>query len=75
MTLDKLNLGHKGKILVVKGHGAIRQRLLDMGLTPKTIVKIIKHAPLGDPIQIRLRDYELTLRKDDAKNIEVEEMK
>ena len=49
----------------------MRGRLLDMGLIPKTAVTVIKYAPMGDPIEIRLRGYELTIRKDDAKMIEV----
>ena len=72
MTLDGLKIGDKGKILKVNGEGALRKRLLDMGLTPKTVVKGIKAAPLGDPIELTLRGYELTLRKDDCRKIEVE---
>ena len=72
MTLDGLKIGDNGKILKVNGEGALRKRLLDMGLTPKTVVKVIKAAPLGDPIELTLRGYELTLRKDDCRKIEVE---
>lgn len=72
-TLDKLKIGKKARIVAVNGEGALRDRLLDMGLTPKTQVMIRKVAPMGDPIELMLRGYELTLRIDDAKNIEVEE--
>jgi len=72
MTLDQLPIGKKAKIVAVNGGGALRDRLLDMGLTPKTIVMIRKFAPMGDPIEMTLRGYELTLRVEDAKNIDVE---
>ena len=73
MTLDRLQIGRKSRILAVNGQGALRRRLLDMGLTPHTAVMIRKVAPMGDPIEIFLRSYELTLRMDDARNIEIEE--
>lgn len=73
MTLDQLKIGHTAKIVAVGGQGALRRRLLDMGITPKTNIMVRKVAPMGDPIEINLRGYELTLRKDDAKNIVVEE--
>lgn len=73
MTLDKLKAGQTAKIISVGGDGALRCRLLDMGLIPKTVVTLQKVAPMGDPIEIRLRDYELTLRKEDAEKIEIEE--
>lgn len=74
MTLEKLAIGKEAKVVKVGGAGELRLRLLDMGLIPRTIVKIQKIAPMGDPIELRLRGYELTLRKEDAKNIEVEEV-
>lgn len=73
MTLDELKIGQKCKIIAVNGQGALRRRLLDMGLTPYTEVMVRKVAPMGDPIELHLRGYELTLRIEDAKNIEVEE--
>lgn len=73
MTLDKLQIGKEAVITAVGGEGALRCRLLDMGLIPKTRVVVKKIAPMGDPIEIRLRGYELTLRKEEAKEIEVEE--
>lgn len=69
MTLDKLPIGQTRRIAAVGGEGALRRRLLDMGLTPNTEVTVQKAAPMGDPIQLRLRGYELTLRLDDAKEI------
>lgn len=74
MTLNQLKIGKKSKIISVNGHGALRRRLLDMGLTPRTEVMIRKVAPMGDPIELHLRGYELTLRIDDAKEIEIEEV-
>ena len=71
MTLDKLPVSESAIITAVGGKGALRLRLLDMGLIPKTKVTVIKIAPMGDPMEIRLRGYELTIRMDDAKQIEV----
>ena len=72
MTLNEMEIGKPGKILAVNGQGALRDRLLDMGLTPRTEIMVRKVAPMGDPIEITLRGYELTLRVDDAKEIEVD---
>lgn len=72
MTLATLEIGKIAKIVKVGGEGALRRRLLDMGLTPHTKVLVRKIAPMGDPIEIFVRDYELTLRKEDAAQIEVE---
>ena len=72
MTLDELSVGHSGVITQVGGEGILRCRLLDMGLTPRTRVIIRKVAPMGDPIEIRVRGYELTLRIEEAEKIEVE---
>ena len=72
MRLDKLKTGESGVIKTVGGQGALRRRLLDMGLTPKTSVFVRKVAPMGDPIEICLRGYELTIRADDAANIDVD---
>ena len=66
MTLDQLPVGASGVIRTVGGEGALRLRLLDMGLVPRTKVQVCKVAPMGDPIQLRVRGYELTLRKEDA---------
>ena len=75
MTLDQLKAGETGIILSVGSHSAIRRRLLDMGLTPHTIVTVRKMAPLGDPIEIFLRGYSLTLRKKDARTILISKVK
>lgn len=69
-TLDQLKIGSSAVIKTVWGDGPLRCRLLDMGLTPNTRVTLQKVAPMGDPIEIRVRGYELTLRVDDARNIE-----
>ena len=74
MTLNELAVGKSGLITAVGGEGVLRCRLLDMGLIPNTKVTVQKIAPMGDPIQIRLRDYELTLRKEDAENITLREV-
>ena len=74
MTLDKLKMGKKGIIQSIGGEGALRRRLLDMGLTPNTTVMVRKVAPLGDPIELHLRSYELTIRQEDAKKIEIKEV-
>ena len=71
MTLDKLPIGKRAVITSVGGEGNLRNHLLDMGIIPKTVVSVRKPAPLGDPIEISLRGYTMTLRKDDASKIEV----
>ena len=73
MTLDKLPLGQEAVITAVGGDGPLRCRLLDMGLIPRTRVTLQKIAPMGDPIEIRVRGYELTLRVEEAEKIEVKE--
>ncbi len=72
MNLGELKVGQSASITTVGGEGTLRNRLLDMGLTPRAKVTLQKIAPMGDPIEIRVRGYELTLRKEDARNIEVE---
>ena len=72
MTLDTLPLNRDAIITAVGGEGPLRCRLLDMGLTPRTLVTLRKVAPMGDPIEIHIRGYELTLRVDDARQITVE---
>ena len=73
MTLDQLKVGGSGTILTVGGEGALRRRLLDMGLTPRTRVMVRKIAPMGDPIELNLRGYELTIRLEDARKIAITE--
>ncbi len=70
-TLDKIKAGQECVVTDVRGKGNLRCRLLDMGLIPKTKVKVVKFAPMGDPMEITLRGYNLTLRKSDAALIEV----
>ena len=72
MTLNELKIGETAAITAVGGDGALRCRLLDMGLTPRTLVTLRKVAPMGDPIEIHIRGYELTLRVDDSRQITVE---
>lgn len=71
-TMDRLQPKHSAYIKTVGGDGALRNHLLDMGLTPGTEVTLQKIAPMGDPVQIELRGYELTLRLDEARKIEIE---
>lgn len=72
MTLDQVPVGSGGVIRAVGGTGVLRLRLLDMGLIPRTTVTVTKIAPMGDPMELRLRGYTLTIRREDAANIEVE---
>ena len=72
MTLNELKIGTTAVITAVGGDGALRCRLLDIGIIPKTRVTLQKVAPMGDPIEIRVRGYELTLRVEEAEKIEVE---
>lgn len=72
MKLSELEIGSTAKIIEVGGEGSLRQHFLNMGLIPGAKVNLVKYAPMGDPIELRLHGYELTLRKDDANKIEVE---
>ena len=69
MSIDDLKIGQQGTISAVGGEGTLRLRFLDMGLIPGTRVQLQKVAPMGDPIQILVRGYELTLRREDARKI------
>lgn len=71
MTLDKLSAGETARVKRVNGEGAVRRRLLELGLTPRTQVTLRGCAPFGDPIAIAVRGGELTLRLEDARTIEV----
>ena len=73
MKLSALKVGISKKIVKVGGEGSMRHRLLEMGIIPGTQVLITKKAPLGDPIQIHIRGYELSIRKEDALLIELSE--
>ena len=70
--LSNLSIGERGTVVVVNGEGVIRRRLFDMGITPGVEVYLRKKAPLGDPIEIALRGYELTLRKSEAALVEIQ---
>ena len=74
MKLDNLAIGKSAVIISVGGTGALRQHFLDMGLIQGVEVTMVKYAPMGDPIEIKIHDYELTLRKEDAQKIEVKEI-
>lgn len=72
MTLKDLKPGQEGIVVSVGEKGAMRRRIMDMGVTPGTTVKVIKVAPLGDPIEVNVRGYELSLRKSEAEQIQLE---
>lgn len=71
-TLRQVKIGETATVVKLHGDGAVRRRMMDMGLTRGTAVFVRKVAPLGDPIELTVRGYELSLRKADAENIEVE---
>ena len=75
MTLKELKIGDRARIEAVGGEGALRQHFLDMGLIPGAEVMLVKFAPMGDPMELLIHGYELTLRLDDAANIEITPMK
>lgn len=66
MTLKDLPIGKSATILSVGGEGALRQHFLDMGIIPKADITMVKYAPMGDPVEVRIHSYELTLRLSDA---------
>jgi ferrous iron transport protein A len=71
-TLKDLKIGESAKVVKLHGQGAVRRRIMDMGITKGTEVRVRKLAPLGDPIELTVRGYELSLRKADAQMVEVE---
>ena len=71
MTLNELKTGETAKIGRLNGGGAVKRRMMDMGLTSGTEVTVRRIAPLGDPIELSVRGYELSIRKDEAANVEV----
>lgn len=71
VSLDKVLIGTSGDIVKVAGEGKIRRRLFDMGLTPGAEIFLRKKAPLGDPLEVTLRGYELTLRKGEAQFVQI----
>lgn len=74
MTLQELKINHHGRIVSVGGTGELRQHFLDMGVIPGVEVSMVKYAPMGDPLEIRIFNYELTLRKSEASQIVIEEI-
>ncbi len=72
MTLKQVPLGQTVKVVKLEGEGAVKRRIMDMGITKGTQIEVRKVAPLGDPIEITVRGYELSVRKADAENIIVE---
>ena len=74
MTLKDLEIGKSAVIKTVGGSGALRQHFLDMGVIPGAEVTVVKFAPMGDPVEIRIHGYELTLRLAEADQIEIEEI-
>ena len=71
-TLKDVKVGKSAKVVKLHGEGALRRRIMDMGITKGTVITVRKTAPLGDPIELHVRGYELSLRKSDAELIEVE---
>lgn len=72
MTLRELKPGQQGRVTSVGTSGSMKRRIMDMGVTPGVEIRVIKVAPLGDPIEVNVRGYELSLRKDEAAQIMVE---
>ena len=71
-TLREIKIGGTARVVKVHGEGAVRRRIMDMGITRGVEIKVTKVAPLGDPLEVTVRGYELSLRKEDAARIEVE---
>ena len=72
MTLKELKPGQHGKVTSVGATGPMKRRIMDMGVTPGVEIKVIKVAPLGDPVEVNVRGYELSLRKEEAAQIQME---
>src|SRR5689334_19715266 len=71
VSLDRLRAGTSARVLAVKGEGAVARRLMEMGVVPGAPVRVIKAAPLGDPLEVRVRNYHLALRRSEAQTISV----
>ena len=71
MTLNELGVGKTAKVVRLNGEGAVKRRIMDMGITKGTDVTVRKIAPLGDPLELTVRGYELTIRRDEAEKIEI----
>ncbi|HPY98613.1 MAG TPA: ferrous iron transport protein A [Clostridia bacterium] len=72
-TLDKVKAGQSVIVRKIRGTGPVKKRLMDMGITQGTEITVVKLAPLGDPIEMKLRGYDLSIRKADAELVEVEQ--
>ena len=72
MTLRDLKPGQQGKVTSISTTGAMKRRIMDMGVTPGVEIRVVKVAPLGDPVEVNVRGYELSLRKDEAAQIRVQ---
>ena len=71
-TLKEASIGQTVKVVKLHGQGAVKRRIMDMGITKGVEIFVRKVAPLGDPIEVKVRNYELSIRKEDAQNIEIE---
>jgi len=74
MTLKDLGIGKSGVVITISGEKTLRRRLLEMGITPRTTITVKKAAPMGDPIELFLRGYVLSLRLEDAEKITIQEV-
>ena len=72
MTLRDLKPGQQGKVTSISTTGAMKRRIMDMGVTPGVEIRVVKVDPLGDPVEVNVRGYELSLRKDEAAQIQVQ---
>ena len=71
VSLDRLRIGTCARVFAVKGEGAVTRRLMEMGVVPGAPVRVVKCAPLGDPLEVRVRNYHLALRRNEAQSISV----
>jgi ferrous iron transport protein A len=72
-TLNDIECGHAARVVYVKGQGSVKKRILDMGMVPDVLVTVVRKAPLGDPIELNLKGYNLSLRQKEAETIVVHE--
>ncbi len=72
MTLREVNVGQSARVTKIKGAGPVKRRIMDMGITKNQVIFVRKVAPLGDPMEVTVRNYELSVRKADCEMIEVE---
>jgi Fe2+ transport system protein FeoA len=71
MTLDELPLGQAARVLKITGTSVIRRRLMEMGITPAATIEAIRRAPMGDPLDVKVRGYHLSLRREEACSVEI----